>query len=202
MDHLFKRGAKRAHPRFAVRDGAVGRCVGLQALHGGDPTVEHQHQRAAFWTSFGRKVADELAIRGETLSLASLQAALRRQVGICYHKVFAHSVCADGLQQEAFAGTVAPDEESKRCAAVCDKVQIGQQRAYLRLAAHRDVGQADARYHAAFERVEDDGGDALGDARRAGEVDGPGGIHRCAGRRRTARRRAVRYGVLCHGAIH
>ena len=71
---------------------------------------------------------------------------------------------SDGLEQKALAGAVATDQKAEACAAVGDETQIGEQGANLDLASHGDIGKADARDHAALERVENDGGDALGHA--------------------------------------
>ena len=69
---------------------------------------------------------------------------------------------ADGLEQKALAGSVATDQKAEARAAVGDETQVGEQGADLYLAPYGDVGKADARDHAALERVENDGGDALG----------------------------------------
>ena len=60
---------------------------------------------------------------------------------------------ADGLEQKALAGSVATDQKAEACAAVGDETQVGEQGADLDLAPYGDVGKADARDHAALERV-------------------------------------------------
>ena len=97
--------------------------------------------------------------------MATLQAALGGEIGIGHYEVLAHGMCADGLQQEALARAVSAHEKTERGAAVGNEGKVGEQRPNLGLAAHRDIGQTDARHHAAFERVQDDGRDPLGYAR-------------------------------------
>ena len=71
---------------------------------------------------------------------------------------------SDGLEQKALAGAVATDQEAETRPTVGDETQIGEQGADLDLAPYGNVGKADARDHAALERVENDGSDALGHA--------------------------------------
>ena len=97
-----------------------------------------------------------------------MQAALGRQVGISDDESLAHGVRADGLEQKALAGAVTTDQKAEARATVGDETQIGEQGADLDLAPYGDVGKADARDHAALERVENDGSDALGHARCCG----------------------------------
>ena len=75
---------------------------------------------------------------------------------------------SDGLEQKALAGAVATDQEAEARPTVGDETQIGEQGADLDLAPYGDVRKADARDHAALERVENDGSDALGHARCCG----------------------------------
>ena len=156
MNHFFERG----------KLGIDGRLVGVGTR--GDPAIQDKIERAALGARFGRYVADELAIGGQTLALSALQAALGGKVGIGDDKALAHGVCADGLEQKALAGAVATDQKAEARAAVGDEAQIGEQSANLDLAAYGNVGKADARDDAALERVENDGGDALGHAGRCG----------------------------------
>ena len=157
MDELLEAGHGRASARLAIRL-ALG-------VHVRDPAVEDEAERAPFGPRLGRKVADELAVGGQTLALAALQPALGRQVRVGDHEVLAHGVRADGLEQEALAGAVAADQKAKRGPAVGDEVEVGQKSADLNLAAHGDIGQADARHDAALQGVQDDGGHAPGHAR-------------------------------------
>ena len=60
---------------------------------------------------------------------------------------------ADGLEQKALAGAVTTDQKAEARATVGDETQIGEQGADLDLASHGDIGKADARDHAALERV-------------------------------------------------
>ena len=71
---------------------------------------------------------------------------------------------ADGLEQKALAGAVTTDQKAEARAAVGDETQVGEQSTDLDLSSHGDVGKADARDNTALERVENDGGDALGHA--------------------------------------
>ena len=83
-------------------------------------------------------------------------------VGIGDDESLAHGVRADGLEQKALAGAVTTDQKAEARAAVGDETQIGEQGADFDLAPYGDVRKADARDNAALERVENDGGDALG----------------------------------------
>ena len=73
-------------------------------------------------------------------------------------------MCTNGLEQKTLAGAVATDQKAEARAAIGDEAQVGEQGADLDLTSHGDVGKADARDDAALERVENDGGDALGHA--------------------------------------
>ena len=131
-------------------------------LDRGNPAVEDEAERAPLWAGLGRDVADELAIGGKPLALVALQAALRGEIRVCHHKALAHGVGANGLEQEALAGAIAAHEEAERRAAVLYEAKVREEGLDLPLSTDGDVGQADARHDAALERVDDDGGDALG----------------------------------------
>ena len=60
MDHLLERG----------KLGIDGGFVGISTR--GDPAIQDKIERAALGARFGRYVADELAIGGQTLTLATL----------------------------------------------------------------------------------------------------------------------------------
>ena len=99
--------------------------------------------------------------------MAALEPAFGRKVGIGHDEAFAHGVRADGLQEEALAAAVTAHKEPEGGAAIGDEREVGKERVNLGLAPDRDVRQADARHHAALERVDDYRGDALGHARRS-----------------------------------
>ena len=185
MHHVFQGAAERAGALLAAvrRVDGGGGSVRRGLAHRGHPAIEDQCEGPAFRPRLGREVADELAIGGEALSLPALQATLRGEIGICYYEVLAHGVRADRLEQEALARSVASHEEAEGCAAVLDEVEVREQGANLGLAADGDVRQADSRYDAAFQRVEDDGGDALGNARRAVDIDWSRARHASHGER-------------------
>lgn len=97
VDHLLERSEL----------GIDGRLVGIGAR--GDPTIQDKVECTALGARFGRYVADELAIGGQALALATLQPALRRKVGIGDDKALAHGVRANSLEQKALARAVATD---------------------------------------------------------------------------------------------
>ena len=133
----------------AVRaDAVLERDLGL---HVRDPAVEYEIKGSALRLRLGGEVAYELAIRGEALAVAALQATLRREVRVAHDEALAHGVVADGLQQEALAGTVAAHDEAEARAPLGHKVKVVQQGRDLSLAPDRDVGKADARDDAALE---------------------------------------------------
>ena len=72
------------------------------------------------------------------------------------------ALCPWCLEQEALAGAIAAHEEAEGRAAALYEAKVREEGLDLPLSADGDVGQADARHHAALERVDDDGGDALG----------------------------------------
>ena len=156
VDHLLERG------QLGIDDRLVD--VGTR----GDPAIQNKVERTALGARLGRYIADELAVGGKALSLTALQAALGRQVGISDDESLAHGVRADSLEQKALAGAVTTDQKAEARATVGDETQIGEQGADLDLAPYGDVRKADARDHAALERVENDGSDALGHARCCG----------------------------------
>ena len=135
-----------------------------------DPAVEHELERAALGAGLGGEVADELAVGGEPLALPALEATLGGEVGVRHHEAVAHRVRADGLQQEALARAVAAHEEAEARAAVAHELEVVQERLDLPLAAHGDVGQADARDDASLEGVDDDRRYALGNPRCVAHV--------------------------------
>ena len=138
----------------------------------GEPAVEDERERAALGARLGREVADELAVGGQPLSPRALQPPFGRQVGVAHGEPVAHRVVADRLEQEALAAAVASHQEPERRASVGDEVQVVQERLDLARAPDGDVGQPDARHHAALQRVDDDGRHAAGDLglRGAGRV--------------------------------
>ena len=163
VDHFLQAGQLLAQLLVAVR-------VRVRLLAARYPAVQDEIERAALGARLGGEVADELAVGCKALALAALQAALGGEIRVCHHKALAHGMRADGLQKEALARAVASDQKPKARSAVGDQVEVGEQRADLDLAAHGDVGQADARHHAALEGVQDHGGDALGHAGRGGGI--------------------------------
>ena len=91
-------------------------------LHVGHPAVEYEVQGPALRLRLGGEVAYELAVRGEALAVAALQATLRREVRVAHDEALAHGVVADGLKQEALAGAVATHDEAEACPAFRHKV--------------------------------------------------------------------------------
>ena len=96
------------------------------------------------------------------------------------------ALCPWCLEQEALAAAVASHQEPERRASVGDEVQVVQERLDLARAPDGDVGQPDARHHAALQRVDDDGRHAAGDlglrgagriGRRFGRAGGCGVVH-------------------------
>ena len=135
-------------PRAVRADAVFERDLGL---HVGYPPVEYEVKGAALRLRLGGEVAYELAIRGKALAVAALQATLRREVRVAHDEALAHGVVADGLQQEALAGTVAAHDEAEARAAFGHKVKVMQQGRDLSLAPDRDVRKADAWDDAALE---------------------------------------------------
>ena len=80
---------------------------------------------------------------------------------------YVQAICADGLQEKALARAVTPYQKAERRPALGDELKIGEEGANLGLAAHGYVGQADARHHAALERIQDHGRHAPGHARHS-----------------------------------
>ena len=72
-------------------------------------------------------------------------------------------MAADGLEQEALAAAVLPHNEAEGGTALCDDIHIVKQRIDLQFSAHSNVGQSDAWHNAAFQGVDNGGGDSLGD---------------------------------------
>ena len=122
VDHLFKLVKLCAHVRFVV----VTRVFARASIERrGDPTIQDEVEGAAFGARLGGEVANELAVGGKPLALASLQAPLGGEVGVGHYKAFAHGMRADGLQQEALAGAVASNQEPEACAAIGNEGKIG-----------------------------------------------------------------------------
>ena len=94
VDALLNLSGKRGISRVCQVEAALASHL---HLHVGDPAVENERERAALGARLGGKVADKLAVGGQTLALRALQAALGRQVGVSHDETFAHGVVADGL---------------------------------------------------------------------------------------------------------
>ena len=118
------------------------------------PPVKHKRKRAAFRLCLCRKVAYQLAVRCEPLTVRSLKLSLRRKIGIAHDEAFVHNVISDRLYEEALTGPVAAHDEPERRAAFLYDIDIVKQRLDLTLPAHRDIRQADPRNDSALERVQ------------------------------------------------
>ena len=146
---------------FFVGGGGQGGIVGAKprllyrfALHRADPAIQNQRQRAALRLCFGGEVGDQLAVGGKPLPFCPLQPPFGGEVGVRHDKAPVHHIAADGLQQEALAAAVAPDDKAEGRAALRNNVHVVKQRFDLVFPPHRDIRQADARHHAALQRIQ------------------------------------------------
>ena len=131
-------------------------------LYAADPTVKDERECPALGRCLRRHIADELAVRCETLSTRPLQASLGREVGIHHDEILCHDIAADRLQKEALPAAVASNDKAERSPAALDHLHIGEQCLNLAAPSDGDVREADARHNTALECIHE----CLGNAAR------------------------------------
>ena len=131
-------------------------------LYAADPTVKDERECPALGRCLRRHIADELAVRRESLPARPLQASLGREIGIHHDEILCHHIAANRLQKEALAAAVASNDKAERSPAALDHLHIGEQCLNLAAPSDGDVRKADARHNTALERIHE----CLGNAAR------------------------------------
>ena len=86
--------------------------------------------------------------------MRTLQAALRRKVGIRHNKTPVHHIVPDRLQKEAFSTAIFSDDEAERGSAFRNDGYIMQEGFDFVFPADGDIRQPDARHYAALQGIQ------------------------------------------------